>query len=213
MHRYLVSLLAVFALALVACGGDDDKGTTAQRREVPTTIATSTTTKAPTAVDAASLEQFLIADVPAGFVRQADDVGDTGPSDLEKAIRDDGEDDARAVLTKAGFLAGYQRLWVNAADDELIVFLYQFKDGAGAGSYQDRTLAGAEDATAFNVAGVPSAKGLQHVDSELASTAVFYTKGPYLVQIISNASAPAGQTDVVTRLAAAQYQRLPGTVA
>jgi hypothetical protein len=36
----------------------------------------------------------VISSVPVGFVAQPDAVGDTGPSDLAKAARDDGQPDA-----------------------------------------------------------------------------------------------------------------------
>jgi hypothetical protein len=213
--RLVCLCLLVPALLAGACGDDDDKGSTATKRRVPTTAdaVTPTTEGTGGTSAAAALEPLLITDVPAGFVRQSDDVGDTGPSDLAKAIRDDGEDDARDALTKAGFVAGYQRLWVNAEDDELILFLYQFKDEAGTASYEARTLDGLEGATAFDVPGVPDAKGLEHSDDDVSAAVIVFTKGPYLVQVVTNASSLAGLKDRLRPLATAQYQRLPGTVA
>ena len=69
----------------------------------------------------------LVTDVPPGYLRQVDSVGDTGPSDLEKAVRDDGEPDARSVLVADGFVAGYQRLWAKGDDAKIIDFVYEFR--------------------------------------------------------------------------------------
>ena len=49
-----------------------------------------------------ALAAKMIATVP-GHSLQPDSVGDTGPSDLNKAADDDGEPGARAVLVKDGF--------------------------------------------------------------------------------------------------------------
>src|SRR5688500_10442983 len=83
------------------------------------------------------LEEALDLAVPDGFVRQPDSVGDTGPSDLEKAIRDDGGDDARDILTKSRFVRGYQRMWTRTGD-EIVSYVYQFADAAGAIEYTNR---------------------------------------------------------------------------
>src|SRR5207244_8351257 len=66
----------------------------------------------------------IITKVPAGFVLQPDNVDDTGPSDLAKAIRDDGSPDAGKILRAEGFVRGYQQLWIDAQGAQIIVFLY-----------------------------------------------------------------------------------------
>ena len=78
------------------------------------------------------MAKLLITSVPSGYAQQPDSVGDTGPSDLAKAIRDDGSPDARAVLTQDGFVVGYQRLWRTADKREIIVFLFTAKYAASA---------------------------------------------------------------------------------
>lgn len=154
------------------------------------------------------LEARLIAIVPAGYQRQADSVGDTGPSDLEKAVRDDGAPDARQVLTRDGFLGGYQRLWKKGAG-ELIDFVYRFAAPAGAADYQQRSvtdLRSSGGVSEFPVAGIPGAKGLRHTGPEGTSVSVTFTRGTYVSQVVVNGAdaTPAS----VTQLAQQQYAKL-----
>jgi hypothetical protein len=67
------------------------------------------------------LSQLLITAGPSGFAQQPDSTGDTGPSDLAKAARDDGKPDATSVLKKDGFVAGYQRLWADPKGGTYVV--------------------------------------------------------------------------------------------
>jgi hypothetical protein len=135
-------LAAALVLTAIGCGGDD------KTADTTTTADATTTTEAPTTTastgechagdaDPTELESLMVSDV-AGFEQQTDDVGDTGPSDLAKAISDDGEDDAEQFLTDGGFRRGYQRLWSNDADEQVLVFLYEFCDSAGAAAYGQR---------------------------------------------------------------------------
>jgi hypothetical protein len=207
--RTRTALIAAAAAALLvaACGGDDSS---AAKSDTSTSVTakpfdhTADEITDDTADDGAStvacgsrstdpdeLEALLPTSVPAGFEQQPDDVGDTGPSDLAKAIRDDGEDDARAVLTDAGFLRGYQRLWVDDDDSELIAFIYEFCDDAGAAAYKARDDAfGADGTTAFTPAGVPGASGYSATDeSGLRFAQVQVTSGHFLVQGMADGSA------------------------
>jgi hypothetical protein len=130
-------LAAALLLTAFGCSGDDNKtAETTTTAEATTTTASIGECQAGDA-DPAELEALMVSDV-AGFEQQTDDVGDTGPSDLAKAISDDGEDDAEQVLTDLGFRRGYQRLWSNEADEEIVVFLYEFCDAAGAAAYGTR---------------------------------------------------------------------------
>lgn len=157
-----------------------------------------------------ALEARLVSEVPEGYERQPDSVGDTGPSDLEKAIRDDTEPDARDVLTDARFVAGYQRLWAKGEDANIITFLYQFEGPAGAAAYMERTLSGITDAdekaTPFEVPGVPGGRGLRAADDEGAGAVIVFTRGPYLGQIV--VAGPDALTSVPADLARRQYDRL-----
>ena len=154
------------------------------------------------------LEARLLAPVPAGYQRQADSVGDTGPSDLDKAVRDDSAPDARQVLTRDGFLGGYQRLW-KKGPAELIDFVYRFATPAGAADYQQRSVADLRSSSGtseFAVAGIPGAKGLRHTGPEGTSVAVTFARGTYASQVVVNGAdaTPA----FVTRLAQQQYAKL-----
>ena len=133
--------------------------------------------------DADALVGFF-PDGPAGFELQADDVGDTGPSDFDKAVADDGEDGAEASLTEAGFLAGYQRYWIDDAESDLVGFLYEFCDGAGAQRYLDRTVGENELGNgihAFTPAGLSGAIGQSGVDEGYTAAQVSVVHGQYLV--------------------------------
>lgn len=157
-----------------------------------------------------ALEGRLLREVPAGYERQPDSVGDTGPSDLEKAIRDDTGPDAREVLTNARFLAGYQRLWAKGDDANIIDFLYEFEAPEGAAAYMERTVSGISeadgDAAAFEVPGVPGARGLRASSDEGAGAVVVFTRGRYLAQIV--VAGPDAVTSLPADLARQQYAAL-----
>ncbi len=83
-----------------------------------------------------ALAAKMIDEIP-GYALQPDRVGDTGPSDLAKAADDDGGGlAARALLSRLGFTAGYQRLFRNDdASVTIVLFLYRFDDADGATAY------------------------------------------------------------------------------
>lgn len=210
----LLGLCALLA-AGVACG-DGAGGSKADAPEAQAGIVTTTST--PSAdkgtAKADDLARALVVSVPAGYELAPDDVGDTGPSDLEKAVRDDGEADAREVLTKDGFIRGYQRMWLNQDEDEIIVFLYRFADHAGALHYTQRTIEGTQggdeglEITPFDVSGIEGAVGTTASDGDFASSVVNFVKGTYGVTLVVNGTTPAGQADLVRRLARDQFDRL-----
>jgi hypothetical protein len=178
--RAVVLFVVVIALVGGACGSDssdDDADTLTPQR--------TTTTVAPAAV---ALEARLIKTVPAGYKQEPDEVGDTGPSDLDKAVRDDGSDDAREVLTNAGFVAGYQRYWTSG-ENEIINFLYQFSNPAGPADYMARTVevlgeGNAEvTVTQFNVPGVAGARGFHAHSAAREAVFVVFVRGDYLAQV------------------------------
>jgi hypothetical protein len=216
----VVAGLAVVLASTAACSGD----TTSDQTEAAAKIVTTTTTTAPPATTSSTappvaanfddLSRMLLTGVPAGYKVQPNDVGDTGPSDLEKAIRDDGGDDARAVLTANGFVRGYQRYWSKSDEDEIVAFLYQFKDNAGAAEYGKRTkadLADLQDGVAvspFDLPGIEGATGLTAHSDGFSTSMALFSKGPYLVQLVVTGTTPAGQAEMVKGLAADQFARL-----
>lgn len=151
--RTIAGVALVALLAAGACGDDSESSSD--------TTEESTTTTAPSEcvaddLDPEELESATVEDAPAGFERQPDDEGDTGPSDQAKAISDDGEDGAEEAL--AEFRRGYQWLWENADGSQLISFVYEFCDEGGATGYMERgrelTESEATDVTEFDVAGL-----------------------------------------------------------
>jgi hypothetical protein len=212
--------LSGLLVAGAACGGGSDSPSAAQAVAeakivtTTTTVPPTTTTTMKVAASFDDLARSLVTTVPAGYKVQPNDVGDTGPSNLEKAVDDDGEPDARAVLTRDGFVRGYQRLWNKTDDEQIIAFLYQFGDHAGAVDYAQRTNDGMrkpEDGvtvTPFDVPGIDGAVGMVGGDPTFSSSVVVYPKGPYVVQLVVMGPTPVGQTDIVKGLATEQFARL-----
>jgi hypothetical protein len=207
------ALALLVALPLGACGGGNDPEPSAAEGQVET----STTFKAPSVKVAKTyqdLAKALNIAAPEGYLLQPDQVGDTGPTDLAKASRDDGGDDAQDFLTRTGFVRGYQRQWMRTAGDDFVVYLYQFGNNAGAVEYTNRLTTEATTATPgmtieqFAVPGINGAVGVNASDPTLASSSVTFVKGPYSVQIILNAKKLTGLQSLATALAEEQYSRL-----
>jgi hypothetical protein len=209
------ALLALLAtLPLAACGGESGGEPSTAEGQVE---ETTTTFKAPTVKVAKSygdLAKALNIAAPDGYLLQPDQVGDTGPSDIVKASRDDGGNDAQEFLARTGFLRGYQRMWSRSADDDFVVYLYQFGDNAGAAEYTNRLTTVATTAPAgvtierFDVPSIGAAVGVNASDPTFASSSVTFVKGPYSVQIEVNAEKLTGLQSLATALAEEQYSRL-----
>ncbi len=207
------ALALLAALPLAACGGGNDgEPSTAEGQ-----VETSTTFKAPSVKVAKSYEDLAKAlniTAPEGYLLQPDHVGDTGPTDIVKASRDDGGNDAQDFLIRTGFVRGYQRQWMRTGDDDFAVYLYQFGSNAGAVEYTNRLTADATTAPAgvtierFDLAGIGGAVGVNASDPTFASSSVTFVKGPYSVQIIVNAKKLPGLQPLATAIAEEQYSRL-----
>jgi len=158
----------------------------------------------------------LITRVPAGFVRQPDSAGDTGPSDLAKAIRDDGAPDAASALRSAGFVRGYQRLWEGPQQAQIIVFVYEFglATGAARSFARDKRMLKTEapvGARAFTVAGLPptdSAATQGTSPSGGSAAVVLFRTGVYDVQVVCNGPSLSGLRARVVAIALDQLRRL-----
>lgn len=205
------ALLLVAALAAAGCGGgsDSDAGQVTSTTEPRTTTTRAKACEADDR-DPRELEPVMVAEVD-GFQRSPDEVGDTGPSDLAKAIRDDGQPDAEAVLEGTGFRRGYQRLWTNDAEDELVLFLYEFCKDDGAQQYAGRAAETLAElgVTPIDTGGVGS--GFMVRQPDLLGIWVAASEGPALVQVIAYAGSdadPAGVRDRAVELVAAQLARL-----
>jgi hypothetical protein len=176
---------------------------------------TAVTMPANPAANAASLQKLLVTAVPAGFTRQPDSVGDTGPADLAKAVQDDGTSDAQAVLSVDGFVYGYQRLWQSTdGKRQIIVFLYQFASADGAKSYAARAARIFQSnqsqlkTTTFTVPGVPGATGVAGTAQATSAAIVLYATKAYFVQIVANGPDASGLSTLATSVAASQFARL-----
>ncbi|MGH9008748.1 MAG: hypothetical protein ACRDYF_02760 [Acidimicrobiia bacterium] len=214
MTRPRWAVLALLTtLPLAACGGGSDgEPSTAEGQ-----VETSTTIKAPSVKVAKTYEDLskaLKIAAPEGYLLQPDQVGDTGPSDIVKASRDDGGNDAQEFLARTGFLRGYQRMWSRSADDDFVVYLYQFGDNAGAVEYTNRLMTEATTGSSgvtierFDVPGIGGAMGVNASDPTFATSSVTFVKGPYSVQIEVNGETLTGLQSLATALAEEQYSRL-----
>jgi hypothetical protein len=216
MPRRTFALLLAGTIAIAGCGGSGTKtaGTTATTAKVGSTTATA---------EPSPLLPLLASEVPAGFELQPDDVGDTGPSDLAKATADDGADDAEKALTDAGFVRGYQQLWVNGDEDEIILIVYEFKTGPGATSYQKRGEAVLADPaqlpagvhlTPLEVPGIAGVYGTTAVidasetDPASATAVVLFTRGVYTVQVIANGGPSAPVAERALQFSKEQFDKL-----
>jgi hypothetical protein len=210
-RRRWAALAVLASITLAACTGGAKPKTSANGQVEETTTTTAAVKGARTIQE---LSQALDLDVPSGFARQPDSVDDTGPSDLEKAVADDGEDDARDVFTRDHFVRGYQREWARSEDDQIVSYVYQFADNAGAVDYTKRVTADAGAQTAgvtiatFTVPGLSGAVGVNGSDPTFATSTVTFVKGPYSVQVVVNGTKIDGLQSLVTSLAEEQYSRL-----
>lgn len=222
MHRRIRRLVAcaVGALMIASCSSDDSAdidtsdAPVAETSEPLETASTEPEETTATVTSDDPLEQLLITSVPEGFAQVDDELVETGPSDLAKAIIDDGEPDAEQVLTDAGFVRGYQRLWETEDQSRLaIVFLYEFTDPDGAAVYADRALQLTEGNAAvtpveFDVDGIPGAVGRTLSDDTGVSTFIVFTSSNYLVQIAVVDSEEAASQDLAQQLSVDQLARL-----
>ena len=131
-----------------------------------------------------ALRARLLQTLPAGYLMLVDNVDDTGPSDLDKAVRDDGAADARRVLTADGFVAGYQREWASGRSRSITEFVYQFATTTGATAYAHRAVPLPPGAAAFAVPGVPVARGVCASMGDGPACLVRLTRGDYVGQIV-----------------------------
>lgn len=190
-----------------------------------TTSATTTTTAAPVTqptAPATGLAALISDTVPSGYPRQADDIGQTGPTNIAQAADVDVSQNARRALLVTGFVTGYQRQWTSP-DGYTIdqIFLYQFETPKGAQGYAQHwhdTLVKTNSGSplqSFTPAFIPGALGLKTQDKTGSTAVVMYAKGIYAVEATVNGgvSAPGDpavdQSGPATGLGFAQYQRLP----
>jgi hypothetical protein len=198
-----VASAALAAILLTSCSSSKTK----------TTAPVRTTLPPPASIE--ELEARLVALVPGEFTLQPDDVGDTGPSDLAKAVRDYGSPGAEQALRSEGFVRGYQRLWIGPGDAEIIVFLYQFETPAGADAHFERaranlTAVAPPGATTFIVNGIPPSQSMTVAGSstDLSAAIVLFASGVFNVQVVCNGPELTDLQARASAVAKDQYDRL-----
>ena len=97
---------SVAVAALTGCSSTSSE----TPRPATTTTADANQRRAPASF--ADLSHESSRSTRPAFAVQPDAAYDTGPSDLAKAIRDDGSPDAGKVLRAEKFVRGYQRIWI-----------------------------------------------------------------------------------------------------
>jgi hypothetical protein len=193
--------ITVVAMFLGACSSSSPSKPTAVARAAPRT--------------AAELEARIVSKPPAGFVRQADDVGDTGPSDLAKAIRDDESSNGGKDLRSEGFVRGYQRLWIGPGHAQIIVFVNQFKSHAGARRnfariteyFDTKPPRGTHK---FAVPFLPADQAVAAAGADETDSGAFiqFTSGVFSVEIVCNGPTLSGLQARALAVAENQYRRL-----
>jgi hypothetical protein len=162
----------------------------------------------------AELEARIVSNAPSGFVEQPPTAYDTGPSDLAKAIKDDGEPNAAQALRSEKFVRGYQRIWIGPEHDQIIVFVYQFEmDGArqdfarSTRRFNSKPPPGGHK---FAMPGLPAeqALGIAGSDTNSAAAIVYFTTGVFNVQVNCNGARLAGLQARALAIAQDQLRRL-----
>jgi hypothetical protein len=223
-HRVprVVSVVLALAVFAAACSSGGSKGADSTTTTTTNDLALLTTTSGglPTTTIAGdpTLAVLLLQDAPSGFLKVPDKLADSGPTNLAKAINDEGSADGGRYLQQTGFVSGYQRVW-SSSDSvrQNVIFLYRFKTAEGAAQYATNraselqsfgTVDGAPPITTFNVP-MPGGVGLHSEFASLSFGAVVFSKGVYSVQAVSTDGANVDQTVGVVAIAQAQFDRLP----
>lgn len=198
------TIVVIISAFLGACSSSSSKSvttTTAGPRAAPTTVA--------------ELEARIVTKVPSGFVEQPPGAYDTGPSDLAKAIKDDGDRNAGKILRAEKFVRGYQRIWIGPSHAQIIVFINQFDSRVGAREDYARYTQGYDSkpprgAHKFVVTSLPSSQslGVAQSDKKFASALAFFTTGVFSVEVNCNGPNLADLQARAIAIAEDQYRRL-----
>lgn len=203
--------LAAFAATIILVAGCSSKGGTSRHATTSSTASTATS---------AALEHLLISDLPAGYTMAPDAKANTGPTDFEKAVKMENSADGRDLLTRAKFVAGYQRVWA-APGAQIVDYLYKFADADGANVYLQARVARASNTTPvsgqaqitptpFDVPGVPGATGLATTGAGSASAGILFARGQYVVLLAVDNTSATDPRVAGRSLALQAYNKLPG---
>lgn len=210
MRRVLLVLLGA-VLVLAGCGGGSgDKVRRLSSVPVPSTAVSPSSISPPASAD--DLGRLIITSVPENFKRQDDKSSDAGAFDIDRAAKDDGQPDAKAILEGAGFLRSFKRVWLDGGNNQVIVFVYQFSAASGAAAYRTHVeqilQKNASSPTPFPVTGVPGASGVGQSVGNAESATITATTGPFLLLVACQAAKSDGLTSLAITVARAQYARL-----
>lgn len=181
----LAVVVLVAALLLAGCSGDDtgdggDRGTGPTRTSLDLVPDDDTLPPAPTSTpETAALDDLLLDDTFAGFVREDEAVG-AGPMDLEAAAHAEADVDAeRSLLETRGYVRGTSRAWVGTGDDVAYLAVYEFAGPEGAAAYfvdwaQRLEARGAEP---FDVPAIEGAAGFTTTEPAFTAHAVTFNRG------------------------------------
>lgn len=202
MRRPIAWVALAVLLIAVGCANESDDSDSASTTAAETASTATDVVCEPDDLDAAELEALTVDDVPDGFERQPDDVGDTGPSDLAKAISDDGHEDAEEVITELGFRRGYQWLWEpSEPGEQLVSFVYEFCDEDGARGYAARgaelTETEAAGVARFDVPGLDEHAAATGAGDGYQYAYVDVVEGPFYVRIMTFTEATESRTDAL----------------
>jgi hypothetical protein len=229
-HRAALALVTTACVVLAACSSGSGRahghtnraesttstvtGSTAPARASSTTTTPHTTPPASTidASSTATLRAHLV-DTVAGYTLQPAGSTGTGPSSLAAAANDAGGGNEAAVLTSAGFRAGYKLLF-SAGDRQILLLAYRFATPAGAHRYLTHAYAArVQDSGApatGSISGVPGALVVNRSESDAATALVLFTRGATLVILSTILPARSDATAQLAPVASAQYARLAG---
>ncbi|MGD9795031.1 MAG: hypothetical protein AB7V43_16290 [Acidimicrobiia bacterium] len=222
----LLTVSLIGGLALSACSSVDDVRTVTDVELTRSTITPDTTAADDTAADdtgaddtggsgATDVSPPTLVDLGKVIVTSADtvhggpwvlqpfEVGDTGPTDLAKAISDDGGSDAEQFLTDAEFVDGYQQLFIANAEDQLVVQLFRFATADGATSYLQRWSSSlASTGQPFGVINLPDAVAVGIEDTTTQSAIVLASYDTTFIAVQTNVAAGVISNQEVAGIAA-----------
>lgn len=227
--RSRAAVAAIALLLVAACSGGGHSSAAKTTTTTSTTAGSSTTgistpppssttSTAPVSSSCTAADPNGLAGlvpqriVPAGFVVQPDTANQTGPTDFNKAVTDDGEKDAATVLKQDGFRRGYQRLWAHQDGRKVIAVVYEFCSVGGAKAYATRAAKLGTNSTTspFTVSGIPDAVGLASHDSTSSTALVQATPGRYVIVASINAPTTAATQAQAEQLATDVAKALVG---
>jgi len=149
---------------------------------------------------------------PAGFHQDPDAVALTGPIDIAKAAYQERPHETVAILEGDGFLGGYQRIFHAPDGGRVLIYLYEFRTGAGARDYPDRQVRSdleVSGVVTFSAARIPDAVGLLGGGPSRPSTIVWLLRGRYAALVgYDNAVSVLRCETTNLDIAHAQYARL-----